>query len=303
MKLTHLNWLASLHHIKLSDFFLNILIIIEHLIICFQNTGTNLNQRILADKRIHYSLEDKSALRLCKIEIRLKNFLCFHIDTGIFPSLRAGEIFNDIVKQGINTLSQNIGAHGHGNNSSVINIGTQGGSDLRFGEGFAAEISFHELFTCFSNRFHQGVTANLKVRLVVFGNLTFHDFLALPSVASLGNNIDIADKLLIFTDGQMEGSDFLAIKAGHVFHYLTIGSIINIHIGYKYHAGKLISVTQLPGFLCADFHTGLTGNNDDGGIRSADRFFHFTYKVKKTGSIQYIDLHTFPFNRDNRCAD
>ena len=40
-----------------------------------------------SDKRIYNSLEDKSTLRLSKIEIRLENFLCFHIDTGIFIKL------------------------------------------------------------------------------------------------------------------------------------------------------------------------------------------------------------------------
>ena len=101
----------------------------------------------------------------------------------------------------------------------------------------------------------------------------------------------------------MERCDLLSVKIGHILHDLTVGSVIDIHIRYEHHTGQLVSVTQLPCLLGSHFHAGLTGNNDDSRICSADCFFHFTDKIKETGGIQYINLHTLPFNRDNGRAD
>ena len=101
----------------------------------------------------------------------------------------------------------------------------------------------------------------------------------------------------------MERRDLLTVKGSHILHHLAVGRVVNIHIRYKHHAGQLILVTQLPGLLRSHFHAGLTGNHDDGRIGSSCRFLHLAYEIKKTGSIKYINLHAFPFDRNHRRAD
>ena len=123
-----------------------------------------------------------------------------HIDTGYFSIFRAWEIFNNIIKQCIHTLTKNIGAHRHGNDASVTHIGAQCRSDLCFRKSFAAKITFHHFFTRLSNCFHQCITADLKIGFIVFRNFTLHNFLSLPSVTCLCDHIDISYKLFIFTD-------------------------------------------------------------------------------------------------------
>ncbi len=48
-----------------------------------------------------------------------------------------------------------------------------------------------------------------------------------------------------------------------------------------------------------DFHAGFTGHDNNRGIRCADCFLYFSYKIKKSRRIQQIDLYAFPFERNN----
>ena len=82
------------------------------------------------------------------------NLPCLHVDAGNLPVFRAGEIFDDVVKQRVNALTQDVGAHAHGNDAAVADIGTQRRTDFRFGEGLAVKIPLHHILTGFRYRFH-----------------------------------------------------------------------------------------------------------------------------------------------------
>ncbi len=77
----------------------------------------------------------------------------------------------------------------------------------------------------------------------------------------------------------MEGMHFLLGKGWSCLHHSDRKHLLYHPSVKEYHGKAYIQSAQLLRLLGAD-HTGLTGNNNDGGIRSADRFFHFTYKVK-----------------------
>ena len=64
MKFFYLDCLATLHYVKLTDLFFNILIHVIDQIVCFKNTGIYLNQGIFANKRIHDGLPDISRFSL-----------------------------------------------------------------------------------------------------------------------------------------------------------------------------------------------------------------------------------------------
>ena len=213
-----------------------------------------------------------------------------HINARHFPVFRAGEIFDDIVKQRVHTLAQYVRAHGHGHDASVADIRAHCRPDLRLGKGLAAEITLHHLLAGLRNRLHQSVTAQLQIGLVVFRNLTLGHFLALPSVSGLGNHVDIAYEFFIFTDGKMEWSHFLSEHVRHIFHNLTEGRIVNIHVADIDHPGQLILLAKLPRPLSADLHSGLAVDHDDSGTRRTDRLFHFPCEIKEAGRINDIDL-------------
>ena len=97
----------------------------------------------------------------------------------------------------------------------------------------------------------------------------------------------------------MKRRHLLTVFLCHIFYDLTKRCVINIHIRYKYKAGQLIFLTKFPCFLRTDFHAGLTGNNDYCRIGRTDSFFYLTYKIKKSGRIQHVDLNAFPFDRNN----
>ena len=96
----------------------------------------------------------------------------------------------------------------------------------------------------------------------------------------------------------MERCDLFTIKLCQIFHNLFIGSLIHIHIGYIYHTRQMILFAELPRFQCTDFHTCLSGNNNDRCVCSGNRFFHLAYKIKIAGCIQQIDLTAIPFDRN-----
>ena len=101
----------------------------------------------------------------------------------------------------------------------------------------------------------------------------------------------------------MERRNLFAVFLCHILHNLSKGCVVDIHIRHEHKTGKLIFLADLPCLLRAHFHTGLTGYHDDGRIRCAHRFFHFSYKIKETGRIKHIDLVALPLNRNNRCGD
>ena len=101
----------------------------------------------------------------------------------------------------------------------------------------------------------------------------------------------------------MEGCHLLAIFLRHFFHDFFKGGIIDIHIGNKDKAGQIVFVTQFPRFFCANLNAVLTGYYDNGCICCGNRFLHFAYEIKASGSIQQIDLRSFPFQRNDRGAD
>ena len=299
VKFFHFNGLASLKHVQLSNLFLHILIYIVYQIVGLKYAGIYLNQGILADKRVNDGLPDIGGFRLGEIIVRMEDVVGLHINSGHFSVFRAGKILDDIVKQRVNSLTEHTGTHRHGNDASVAHVGAQSRPDFRLRESLSAEVSLHHFFAGLGNRFHKRVAAKLEVCLVVFGNLAFHHFLALPSVSGLGNNVDIAHEFFVFTDWQMERSHLLAEHLRHILHYLTERSVIHIHIADIYHSGELIFFTEFPCFLGAHFHARLAVYHNDNRSGSADCLFHLSRKVKKARCVNYIDFISFPFNGDN----
>ena len=143
----------------------------------------------------------------------------------------------------------------------------------------------------------------LKAVLAVRRDITGSGFLSIPLVALLFDNADAADGLLAFVHGEMEGNDLGTVELGEGIDRPAIVCIIQIHIGDIDHPGQVIFFAEFPCALRTDFDTGLTGDNDDGGIRHADRFFHFSDEIEISGGIKDIDLAVLPFNRDQGRLD
>ena len=303
VKLGYLNRLIPLKHIKLTDLLLQISVYIVDDIICLQNAGIHLDQGILTDEGIHDGLPDIGTLCLGEIIVCMVDLAGLHIDAGTGTVIRAGEILDNVIQQGIYALAEHIGAHGHRNHAAVAYIDSKGRSDLSLGEGLSAKIPLHHLFTGLCNCFHQSVTADLKVRFVIFRHLARHNILALPAVTFLTDDIDITDKLLILTDGQIERSHLLAIRSCHILYDLSEGRIVNIHIGNIDDSGQFVFLTKLPGLDGADFDACFTVDYDNCRTGCTDCLLNLTYKVKISGCINDIDLVTVPLNRNNGGID
>ena len=143
----------------------------------------------------------------------------------------------------------------------------------------------------------------LKVILAVCGNITGSGFLAVPLVALLLDDADTACGLVAFMNGKVERNDLGTVELGEGIDRPAIVCIIQIHIGDIDHPGQVIFFAEFPCALRTDFDTGLTGDNDDGGTRHADRFFHFSDEIEISGGIKDIDLAVLPFNRDQGRLD
>ena len=303
MQLLHLDRLASLHNIEFVDLLFHFLLVIVDHVIILKYARAYLNQWIFTDKRINDRLEDISGFRFREIKIRLEYFIALKINTCKFTVLRTRHIFNNVIKQCVNTLTKYIGSHRHRHDTAVHNVGAQRRPDLRLWETLTVKIALHKFFTGLGYRFHQSIAAKLQVILAVFRHLALHNFLAFPAVCLLCNHIDITDELLVLTDRQMERSHLLTVLIGHVWHDLSERSIIDIHIRHKYKSGQLILIAQLPCFLCAHLQTGLTGYNNNRRIRCGYSLLNLSYEIKESGRIQHVDLDTLPFDRNNRCRN
>ena len=243
MKLLYFDRLVALHHIQFAYFLFCILILIVDHIIRLEYTRTDLDQRVFADKRIHDRLENIGRFCLGKIIIRLEYFIALHVYARDLSVFRAGEIFYDIIQQCVYTLAEYIGTHRHGHNRTIHNVEADCSTYLRLGECFPCKVPVHKLFTGFRNGFHQCIPANLQIGLTVLRNLAVNHFFVFPSVACLTDDIDISYKFFIFTDRQVERRHLFAVFIGHILHYLSVGSIVHIHIRYKYHTGQFIFLT------------------------------------------------------------
>ena len=67
--------------------------------------------------------------------------------------------------------------------------------------------------------------------------------------------------------------------------------MIIIHIGDENQSGQIVLFAHLPCSLCAGFNAGLAVYNDNGSVCYADSFLCFSHEIKKSGSIQEIDLN------------
>ena len=101
----------------------------------------------------------------------------------------------------------------------------------------------------------------------------------------------------------MQWSNLLSIHLLQIYNDLTEACIVIIHIGNPDHSRKIITFTDLPCFLCANFYTGFTVYNDDRCICGCGCFFHFAHKIEKSRCVQKINFHISPFDRYDRCAD
>ena len=101
----------------------------------------------------------------------------------------------------------------------------------------------------------------------------------------------------------MERCHLLAIQVSHIFHYLTEGSVIHVHVRDIDETGQLIFLAKFPCLLGADFNAGLAVNYDDSCSCGADCLFHFSHEIKITRCINNIDLVSFPLNGDHGGTD
>ena len=142
-----------------------------------------------------------------------------------------------------------------------------------------------------------------KIFLIIIRYRNLLHFFAFPAEAFFLNDVYITDKLALFSNRHIKGCNLLAVTIGQILHDLTIGGIVNVHIGNKDHPRNLVFFTQLPGLFRPHFHAGLTGDDDDGRIRHTHRLLYLSDKIEEAGRIQQIDLAAFPLHRNRRCAD
>ena len=105
-----------------------------------------------------------------------------------------GTYFYNIIQQRVNALAEGVGAHRYGNDRAINNVSTQRCTNFGFGESLAAKIALHERFARFCNRFHQRLSADLKIRSVVIRDFAGNNLLALPAVTGFGYDVDIASR-------------------------------------------------------------------------------------------------------------
>ncbi len=152
MELRYFNGLISLQYIEFSGFHLHIFIHVVDHILRFQHAGIYLDHGIFTDERIYDSLPYHSGFRFGEVIICFKYLIGLHIHAGNFSVLRAREIFQHIIQQCVNTLTEHVRAHGNGNHAAVHHADTQSRTDLRLGESLSAEITLHKLFGSLRNR-------------------------------------------------------------------------------------------------------------------------------------------------------
>ena len=140
----------------------------------------------------------------------------------------------------------------------------------------------------------------LQVFRGIIRNIGSNGLLVHPLERLLLNDIDIADKLAVFTDRHIERSDLLAIQSRQILNHLAIGNLIDIHIRYKEHSRKMILLADLPCLFGSCLDSGLRADHDDGTVGHRNRFFYFSDKIKVSGGIQNVQLIVIPLNRDQR---
>ena len=138
----------------------------------------------------------------------------------------------------------------------------------------------------------------LQVFRGIIRNIGSNGFLVHPLERLLLNDIDIADKLAVFTDRHIEGSNLLAIQSRQILNHLAIGNLIDVHIRYKEHSRKMILLADLPRLFGSCLDSGLCADHDDGTVGHRNRFFYFSDKIKVSGGIQNVQLIVIPLNRD-----
>ncbi len=185
VKLRHFHGFISLQDIQFADLLFHFGIHVVKQVIRLQNARVYLYQGIFSDKRVDNGFPDNGGFCLGKIIVRIVNLICLHIDSRDLAVLGAGHVFHNVIQQRVNTLAQYIGSHGHGNDGSVAHIGSQGGTDLRVGEGLPAKVTLHHLLAGLRHCFHECITADFQVFPVVFRHFTVHNFLPLPAMAGL----------------------------------------------------------------------------------------------------------------------
>ena len=136
-----------------------------------------------------------------------------------------------------------------------------------------------------------------KVLFQIIRNRAFFLF-ALSHIFPAGflYDVDIADKLAVFTDRHMQRSDLLAVELLKLFNDLTIADIVIVHAGHEEHAREISLFAEFPCLFCTNLYAALAGNHDNSSIRNADSFFHFTDEVKETRCVEKIDLGLLPLN-------
>ena len=122
-------------------------------------------------------------------------------------------------------------------------------------------------------------------------------------MSRLGNHIDITHKFLGFADGQIKRRHLLPVEIGHIFHHLTEGCIVHVHIGDIDKPGQLVLLAQLPCLLSTHLDTGLAVHHDDSRACRADCLLSLSYEIKIAGSVDHIDLTTLPFDGNHGCID
>ncbi len=139
-----------------------------------------------------------------------------------------------------------------------------------------------------------------EIFLGILRNLCRNGLLVLPLEGLLLNDIHVACKLSVLTDGHVERSNLLAVQGGQILYNVTIRNLIDIHICYKEHARQMIFLTDFPCLLGSGLNAGLGADNDDRTVCNRNGLFHLTDKIKISGSIQNVELVIIPLNRNHR---
>ena len=88
MELRHFRSGVALHNIELADLHFRIQCGIIDDIVGLEDAGTDLDQGITADERIHDGLEDVCGFRLCVVIVRLESVAALHIRAADLAVLR-----------------------------------------------------------------------------------------------------------------------------------------------------------------------------------------------------------------------
>ena len=299
MKFRNFDRFGAFKYIKFVQTFFNTLFYVKQSIIRFDNTGCNLNERILAEERIGDCLPYICRFCFCKIIICFKNFIGLLGNTVAGTFVRTREISADIIKKVGYTTKIDRGTHAYRNDACVLYICCKCCGNFCYGELISFEVTIHKFFAGLCYRFHKDIMVFLQIFIQVFRNITW--FLARfvnIFTTCLFDNVYVTDKFAVFTDREMKRCDFFAIKFGQFFYYFSIADVIHIHVCYEEHTRKFIFFTEVPCLLSTYLYTGFTGNNDDCCICCADSLFYFTHKIKISRCVKYIDFYFIPWYRN-----